>query len=155
MSRPTIEELLDREAIRHTLVSYNKCGDADDADGYAACFTEDGVINSLVVQQVGRAAIREWKANSTAFTHGPGGKTAPFRIHYLTSSHIEFIDRDHARVRTPWFVVTDIGPDHAGVYNDILRREGDRWLIERREIDTAWRADLSYTGAKSVGEAPA
>ena len=28
-----------------------------------------------------------------------------------------------------WIVITDIGPDHAGVYHDRFRKVGDDWLI--------------------------
>lgn len=107
-------------------------------------------MRSLILHEEGREAIRAWKAGSKVFSQGKGGATAPFRVHYLTTSHIEFVDADHARVRTPWMVVTDIGLDHCGVYNDVLRREGDQWLIEKRVIDTVWAAEKSYLGQQAV-----
>lgn len=125
----TIDEMLDREAIRHTIASYNKAGDANDADGFAECFTEDGLMRGLM-NVTGREGIREWKSK---------GAAPALRIHYLAASHIEFIDADHAKVRTPWMVVGANGPNHCGLYNDVLRREGDGWLIEDREIDSKWR----------------
>lgn len=146
-----LDEVLAREAIRHTIASYNKCGDSDDAEGFAGCFTEDGVFDAPSVYHQGREAIRAWKAGSTAFSHGKGGATAAFRVHHLAATQIEFIDGDHARTRTPWLVVTDIGPDHSGVYHDILRREGDRWLIERRAINCLWRAADSCLDVAMVG----
>ncbi|MGE0309831.1 MAG: nuclear transport factor 2 family protein, partial [Acidimicrobiia bacterium] len=40
------DDLIAREAIRHTLASYHIAGDGNDADGYAAVFTEDGVVRA-------------------------------------------------------------------------------------------------------------
>ncbi len=69
----------------------------------------------------------------------------------LSNSHSEFVSADRAKVRTPHLVVTDIGPDHFGVYFDDFRREGDRWLIEKRVIDCIWRAENSYISPEWVG----
>ena len=42
----TVEELLAREAIRDTMAKYNMAGDRLKVDDYAACFTEDGVMEA-------------------------------------------------------------------------------------------------------------
>jgi hypothetical protein len=67
----TIEELLARESIRHTMATYTTAGDRLRADDFVAAFTEDGVLESEGVPQQdlfhhrGRAAIREWIARWT------------------------------------------------------------------------------------------
>lgn len=147
----TDQEVRDREAIRHTLVCYSKCGDADDADGFADCFTEDGSLNAWIIDAQGREAIRAWKANSKAFSHGRDGASSLFRVHHLAESHIAFTDADHARVRTPWLAMTDIGPDHSGLYHDRMRRDGERWRIERRDIEPLWRSDASCVDPGLLG----
>jgi hypothetical protein len=38
---------------------------------------------------------------------------------------------------------TDIGPDHAGYYLDIFRKEGDLWLIAHRRVRMDWEAGNS------------
>ena len=42
----TIDDLLAREAIRDTLAKYNTSGDRLKAEDFAACFTEDAVIEA-------------------------------------------------------------------------------------------------------------
>ena len=147
----TLENLIAREAIRHVLTSYNKAGDANDADGFADCFTEDGIIDAPSFHEEGRENIRTWKASSQVFARGAGGASAAFRVHHISSIHIDLLSADRAETRTAWLVVTDIGPDHSGVYHDAFRREGDRWLIEKRVIDCLWRAEISYIGPETVG----
>lgn len=146
----TVDELIARESIRHTLASYNKAGDADDADGFADCFAHDGIMDAPSFYHEGRDAIRAWKASNSVFAGGTG-KVALFRVHHISSIHIDLISADAARTRTAWFVVTDIGPDHAGVYHDEFVRHGERWLIGKRVIDTLWRAENSYIGPEIVG----
>jgi len=145
----TLDELLAREAIRATICRYNACGDNDDADGFAACFASDGIIESIAFRHEGREAIREWKASAGVFS--ATGRTAPFRVHNVTGSHIEMLSAETARARSGWIVITDIGPDHAGVYHDQFRKEGEDWLIAHRVIDLLWRAPNSYVGEQGVG----
>jgi len=148
----TNEELLAREHIRHTLASYNKSGDADDADGFAACFTEDGILASTAYSFEGRNAIRAWKqGNKALFGGGANGPQAAFRVHHITSVQIQLLDPNRARTRTPWLVITDRGLDHSGIYYDKFRRAGDRWLIEKRIIDLLWRAENSCIPSNLVG----
>lgn len=145
----TTDELIAREAIRHTLTAYNKAGDEDDAEGFAACFTEDALMQSVAFRHEGREAIRQWKAAASVFK--ATGRTAGFRVHHISSIHIELTSPEEAKVRTCWFVVTDIGPDHSGLYHDRFRRVGERWLIEERLIDMVWRAEDSFVAANMLG----
>ena len=39
--------------------------------------------------------------------------------------------------------MTDIGPDHAGIYSDALVKRGDRWLLAHRTIRLDWRSPQS------------
>ena len=62
----TVDELLARESIRHTLASYNMAGDRLRVDDFIAVFTEDGILESEGVPEkdafrnVGRDEIRAW-----------------------------------------------------------------------------------------------
>ncbi len=148
----TNDELIAREQIRHTLASYNKYGDADDADRFATCFTEDAVLTSIGFNVEGRNAIHRWKqGNQALFAGGDDNRQAAFRVHHISSVHIQLLDRDRARVRAPWLVMTDRGLDHSGIYHDKFRRAGDRWLIEKRIIDVLWRAENSCIPSHLVG----
>src|SRR5262249_53752916 len=60
--------------------------------------------------------------------------------HNLTTMHIE-LDPDlrGGKGRIYFFVLTNFGPDHAGVYIDRYVRDGEEWLIAAREVRIDWR----------------
>ncbi|PEQ12894.1 hypothetical protein B2G71_08615 [Novosphingobium sp. PC22D] len=140
----TVDELLAREAIRDTMARYTMAGDRLMIDDFLACFTEDAVIETDRVPEArafryaGRAAIRAWQERWRAgagATHG-----ASFVRHQLSTSKIDLTGADSAAARTYWVAWTDIGPDHAGVYLDDCRKEGEAWLIARRRIRLDWES---------------
>jgi 3-phenylpropionate/cinnamic acid dioxygenase small subunit len=144
----TIDELLAREAIRDTLAKYNTSGDRLKAEDYAACFTEDGIIESERVsgekkfRYEGRAAILDWQNRWR--NREPGQDTvhnATFIRHHLSTCRIEMTGPEGARVRTYWAAWTDIGPDHAGYYLDDFRKVGDQWLIAHRRVRLDWESE--------------
>ena len=116
-----VDDLLAREAIRHTLNSYHIAGDGNDAEGYAAVFTEDGVVRAAGVEFKGRENLRAWKASRTK------AMTAAFVRHNLTTCKIDLTGPDSAKGRAYFFVVTDAGPDHCGTSDDVYR-----FLFEER-----------------------
>jgi hypothetical protein len=130
----TPEEGLAHQAIRKTLASYNIAGDANDAAGYAAVFTPDGVLDSADFSLVGRAKIEAWKA---ARAKTP---VAKFVRHNLTTCRIDLTGPDSAKARTYFVVFTDVGPDHSGYYDDVFSRIGGDWLIAHRKVWLDWRA---------------
>lgn len=149
----TLEELLAREAIRDTLAKYTTSGDRLKAEDFAACFTEDGIIESERVRGAqtfryeGRKAILEWQnrwrrsepaPDAAATVHG-----ATFVRHHLSTSKIDLTEADTARARTYWAAWTDIGPDHAGYYLDAFRKVDGEWLIAHRRIRLDWTAEGS------------
>jgi hypothetical protein len=146
----TVDELLARESIRHTLASYNIAGDRLRVDDFAAVFTEDGILESEGVPEkdafrnAGRDEIRAWMTR-----WGRGSKDAnpvhqsTFIRHHLSTCQIEFPGPGTARARTYWVAYTDIGPDHCGCYLDAFRKVGDRWLIAHRKVRMDWSAPES------------
>lgn len=144
----TLDELLAREAIRDTLAKYNTSGDRLKAEDFAACFTEDGILESTRASGEqkfrfeSRAAILEWQNRWR--TGEPGANTVQgpsFVRHHLTTCRIELTSRETAKVRTYWFVMSDNGPDHAGYYLDDFRKVGDDWLIAHRKVRVDWEAE--------------
>ena len=123
-----------REAIRHTLAGYNIAGDANDAEGYAAVFAPDGVLESGDMRFAGRAQIRDWKA---ARAKSP---VAKFVRHNLTTCRIELTGLQSATARTYFVVFTEVGPDHSGYYDDVFQKIGAEWLIAHRKVLLDWRA---------------
>lgn len=146
----TVDELLARESIRHTMASYTIAGDRLRANDFVAVFTEDAVLESDGVPEQdafryeGRQSIREW---ITRWTQAPEGAAsqpqASFVRHHLSTSLIELTGPDSAKARTYWVAYTDIGPDHCGHYLDSFRKVGDRWLIAHRKVRLDWRSPAS------------
>ena len=121
---------------------------------YAACFTEDGVIEArhanpeFSFRYEGRAAIAEWQARwRERTTASERVHQASFARHHLTTSQIDFTGPDTAKARTYWVAWTDIGPDHAGYYVDVFHKVGERWLIAQRQVREDWRSPHSLFGS--------
>jgi 3-phenylpropionate/cinnamic acid dioxygenase small subunit len=152
-ARMTIEDMLAREAIRDTISRYNMAGDRLKVDDYAACFTEDGVMEAqhadadFAFRYEGRAAIHEWQSRWLERTmKGERVHAATFARHHITTCQIDLTGADAAKARTYWIAFTDIGPDHAGHYIDSFQRVGDRWLIAHRVVREDWRSPGSLFG---------
>jgi SnoaL-like domain len=147
----TLDELLARAAIARTMAKCAQAGDSLRAAEYAACFAEDGVLQtesrdgSVHFRHEGRATILAWQER---WKSGEGGADtaaprATFVRHNLTTSQVTLTGPDSARARTYFFVVSDNGPDHSGVYTDRFVRVGDEWLIAERRVRTEWNAAAS------------
>ena len=143
----TLEELLAREAIRDTMAKYNTSGDRLKVDDYAACFTEDGVIESTraqgdyIFRYASRAEILAWQNRWRS--REPGQDVvhgASFVRHHLSTCKIDITGPVTATARTYWVAWTDIGPDHAGYYLDDFRKVGDEWLIAKRRVRRDWQS---------------
>jgi 3-phenylpropionate/cinnamic acid dioxygenase small subunit len=63
--------------------------------------------------------------------------------HHLTTCRIELTSENTARVRTYWLVISAIGVDHSGYYDDAFVRDGDDWLIASRKPRTLWMSPTS------------
>lgn len=144
----TLDELLAREAIRHTLASYNIAGDRGRLDDLASQFTQDAILE-LPDGSIhnGRDAI---KACISGVGSSPRQLSRPafkFVRHHISTCQIEFPEATIATVRTYFAVFTDIGPDHCGYYADSFRKEGDRWLIAHRKARLDWSSPGSLMGS--------
>jgi len=157
----TLDELLAREAIRDTMAKYNTSGDRLKSEDYAACFTEDGVMESEHVaadqtfRYEGRAAILAWQSHWRAQAmSGEAVHRATFVRHHLSTSKIDLTGPDTAKARTYWVAWTDIGPDHAGYYLDDFRKVGDDWLIAHRRVRLDWQSPDGLMQASVANSAP-
>jgi 3-phenylpropionate/cinnamic acid dioxygenase small subunit len=154
-----VDELLAREAIRHTMTRYTMAGDRLRTEEFIAVFTEDavlaseGVAESDVFRHEGREAIRAWI--SRWGTQRGAGQTprATFVRHHLSTSLIELTSPDAARARTYWVAYTDIGADHCGYYVDVFKKTPAGWLIAERKVRLDWRSpnSLFTTAIKETG----
>jgi len=146
----TLEELLARESIRKTMVSYTMAGDRLRTEDFVAVFTDDAILESDGVPESdafryeGREALRAWMTRwrIPAGTVGPTPK-ATFIRHHLSTSQIEITGPTSAKARTYWVAYTDIGADHCGYYIDAFRKVGEEWLIAHRKVRLDWRSPQS------------
>ena len=130
--------------IQNLYARYNLMSDAGDPEGYAACFTDDGMlqIDPLGVKVQGRPSFVAFKQKDAA---GRGGR---YRRHWNGSLHLEKIDADTVRGRC-YFHGYNGKPGElpvfadAGVYEDRIVRTGSGWRFARRHITmdaSSWTA---------------
>jgi hypothetical protein len=137
----------DLEAIRRTLAAYNVAGDRMRLEELAATFAEDGVLELPTSSLRGRAAIAAGLGGRrSADAPPPSGRRPTFVRHHLTTSLLELTGPDTASGRTYFLVFTDVGPDHAGVYVDRLRRTPDGWRFEHRKVMIDWMSEATLFG---------
>lgn len=145
----TQDEATDREAIRVLMARYNINGDQGRIEALAATFADDGVLTFSGQVAEGKAEIVQRLS--------PGGTRNPALTvsrHHLTTALIE-IDGETARGRSYFQVMTDIGPDHHGVYVDRFVKRGGKWRIARREVRIDWQSPHSlYDPFHVRGRAP-
>ena len=138
----TDDDVRHREAIRALATRYNINGDRARFEAVAGCFTEDATLSWPGFEASGRENII---AGMSRTTRGSGSDSTITVIrHNLTTMHIELDDdRMGGTGRLYFFVVSNHGPDHAGVYVDRYARVGDKWLIAKRQVRIDWRAETT------------
>src|SRR5690606_17928375 len=99
----------DRAAIVDLQARYVMAMDYFDADGYAAVFAPDGVLDWARGPVEGRAAIHEFMASGTYdLTRGaaeaktPDGRDWPSTVRHLITNQVIEVDGDKARALTYW-----------------------------------------------------
>jgi hypothetical protein len=142
----TEAEHLAHSAIRATLAACTQAGDARKADAYAACFSEEGVLD-LGERIEGRNAIRRWMTAPSVIPQADSPSPG-YVSHHLTTCRIELTSPTTATVRTYWLVITAVGLDHSGYYDDRFERHGDDWLIAYRRPRTLWTSEHSLVAAR-------
>jgi hypothetical protein len=102
---------------------------------------------AMAFRYEGREAIRAWQQRwLDQAMAGEAVHQASFARHHLTTSKIDLTGPDTARARTYWIAWTDIGPDHAGTYDDMFRKLGEDWLLAHRRVREDWRSPDSLFG---------
>lgn len=124
-----------KRQIAELLARYTWTGDFGDADGFAGCFTGDGVLDVKgQATYAGRAAIA---AMVRGGPHAPQGASLPETLsgplhHHVSSVRIEIDDASHARVFAYFLAMGPHGPDHWGRYSDRVERVDGAWLFRYR-----------------------
>lgn len=125
----------DHADIQNLYARYNHTSDQGDADGYAACFTEDGIlqIDPLGVTVQGRATLIAYKQKDAANRRGR------YRRHWNGSLLLEQLDANTVRGRC-YFHGFNGTPGElpvlgdAGVYDDRIVRVAGAWKFSRRHL---------------------
>ena len=127
-----LRRLVDRNEIRELTARYNRCFDDGDAEGFAATFTEDGVM-----EVVGgfSAEGREGLAKMC--------RRVPYGVVHVTVDAIVSVDGDRATQDVTILTLQRPKPDAApedrrtvlersGRYHDELVRTAEGWRFARR-----------------------
>jgi hypothetical protein len=147
-SPPQSSEAEDRLAILEVQNRYILAMDYFDADGYAAVFTEDGVLDWARGEVIGRAAIREFMATGTydlrklnfqpATT--PEGKEWPPAVRHLVTNQVIELNGDTARVISYWMNYSNAADRRQiqwlsyGSWDDEMVKVNGEWLFKRHKI---------------------
>ncbi|GAB3367966.1 nuclear transport factor 2 family protein [Amycolatopsis echigonensis] len=142
----------DRIAITDLLFAYNVAVDALDIDGWAACFTPDGVFYGAY------DTFRATEDKERFAEHARELEAAgmPRMRHFLSNIRID-IDGDEARVHSFFQIIATPSASASsiamvGEYTDRLRRVEGRWLFVERRVLTDG-SEASADGHATAGAA--
>ena len=133
MSRPIAPPAQDYVEIQNLYAFYNLASDAGDAEAYAGCFTDDGVLNidHLKFTVKGKADLIAFKDKA-----GRGGR---YRRHWNGSIVLEALDARTVRGRCYLHGFNGLPgslPELAdvGVYEDRIVKVAGEWRFASRTI---------------------
>jgi ketosteroid isomerase-like protein len=114
----------DYAALQQLLVRYAQSLDDGDADGVAACFTEDAVFDLPTGPIEGKQALHEWAA---AYT--PAGR-------HVVGGSLADVDGDSGTIRSYTLYHDGQAPATvlSVVYEDSVARAGGEWVFSRRNV---------------------
>lgn len=132
----------DRAEIADLMARYLFAMDYHDADAYAECFADDGVLDYAMGTIEGREAIR---AEALVFRDKiaevfKDWRGRPAKLRHLVQHKALRIAGDRAWHTGLWWEMTNGGPEGSlatpsfGTYEDELVRVDGRWLFKRRKI---------------------
>ncbi|MFD3686502.1 nuclear transport factor 2 family protein [Nocardiopsis sp. NPDC058631] len=131
-----LRSLFDRADICDLLAEFVRCLDDRDFAGYAALFTEDGVLRMPGAEHSGRAGLAEYVAADLGRYH---------RTHHLSANHRVEVSGDRATSRSSMHAVHLRSADDpgdwwsvGGRYDNTYRRVGTTWLIRSVDITPVW-----------------
>ena len=161
----------DLEEIHQLLARYSQTLDFGDADGFASCFVEDGVLDTSAPEEGlagahrGRAELRRFATASTKYTGGRvrqsalnvlvegDGATARGTSYVIVTRAYEEATSAHGKPSQ----VTQSDWETTGMYFDEFVKLDGRWLFLRRQFrhdglpDVLQRANAAVTIGPTAG----
>ncbi len=122
---------------------YTHALDTLDENAYAAVYTPDGSFGTGERASVGTDALKKIIADvkKRRAEQEAKGEKPDKMYHVLTNEHVEFIDKDHARLHSYWMTVFQpvkqgdpVRVAAAGRGVDELVRVNGHWLIKHRDV---------------------
>ena len=139
----TAREARDRVEIEALMWKYTRALDTGNAEAYAAVYTPDGQFGNGPNATKGRDALKKMitgVADRQKATEAKGEPRPPM-YHMTMNEHVEFPDRDHARINAYWLTVFGAAGESAplrvaaaGRSIDDLVRVNGKWLIKNRNV---------------------
>jgi len=131
-------EIEARECIRDLVARYNANGDSGRIEQMMELFAKDAVM--LIppdAEYIGRDAIAAALGTVAKGTQNDAQQdegAVRFIRHFTATHQIDVLDRDNARGRCYFAVLTEDGLDHWGRYRDRYRCIDGRWLFQERTV---------------------
>jgi ketosteroid isomerase-like protein len=149
----------DRAEIEDLMSRYLYAFDWQDAEAYAATFTEDGVLEFAGGTERGHEELKTVMRDMAVREKAKADASFPPRRHrvrhYVTNLVLE-VDGDTARSTSYWWEFNNdarAGRPYLGTYGhyeDELVRVNGRWLFARRKIYNEENPELRATDANPV-----
>lgn len=129
----------DMLAIQNLYARYNQSSDAGDAEGYAGCFTPDGVLDGTA-RRAGRVVLSEYKRAEKAT------RANLYRQHWTGSLSL-IVEPDGTVTGRCYFMAYNGAPGelprmtHCGSYLDTIVRLDGEWLFALRKLHMNGKAE--------------
>jgi SnoaL-like domain len=136
-------QMQDRAEIESLMWNYTRALDGFDPDAYAAAYTTDGQFKTGTNPTKGRDALKKMIVDlkQRRSENEAKGQRQPPMYHMTLNEHLEFLDRDHARINAYYLTVfgaagenTPLRVAAAGRSVDELTRVNGKWLIKSRDV---------------------
>lgn len=133
----TLVSAADWTQIHNLYAYYNLCSDSGDAEGYASCFTEDGVLRLVTRDFIvkGRQDLVDYKRKDVQ------GRGDRYRRHWNSGLHLE--KQADGTVRGRCYLLAFNGEPGslpvlagAGMYDDTIVKAGGEWRFAVRKLTT-------------------
>ncbi len=139
-------EIEARLGIEDTIGRYARFADGGHSKALAQLFTEDGILRSGSDELRGREAIEGYldEAKASLASGSGGGRIR----HHVSSLRVELRGPARATATCYFLAVTALGPDHWGVYRDVLVATPAGWRFERRDAVVEGSAPGSWAAGR-------